>query len=264
MEALIPIRDTDSGQLVDARVLHKFVGSGSRFNDWVNRRIDKFGFIEGEDYIIQYSEMSNLGSNNLQDRKDYGLTLDMAKQLCMVENNDKGMEARKYFIECEHVAKELTVLPQLPKDYLGALKALVSSEEEKQVLLETNEAQGVQIEENAPKVEAFDELMDADGYSTMNRAAKVLGLGQNTLFEILRSHNVLMSKGKDRNVPYQKFMSMGWFVVKLASYSKEDGTVGASSTTRVTPKGIDGMRKSLLKYGYITKDDFFADVTEEE
>lgn len=266
-EALIPIEVAEDGsQLVDARVLHEFLCVRRDFSTWIKERIGKFGFIDGEDYI---TFSPDLGKNQRgRPTTDYGLTLDMAKQLCMVENNSKGMEARKYFIECERRAK--SQVPQLStrREILLQLRQVTEMALEQEVELvrlnEVNAIQSEQLTEAKPKVLAYDKLMDADGYATMNRAAKILGIGPNILFDILRTNKILMSNGKDRNVPYQKYIDAGWFVVKVSSYSKEDGSSGASSTTRVTTKGIIKLRENLVKYGYITEDDFFLDMSETE
>lgn len=97
--ALIPVVSQVIGgqsvQTVDARTLHSFLEVDTRFNDWVNRRIDEYGFAQDVDFI------SILNSEYSPPRKDYALTLDMAKELAMVERTPKGKQARQYFIECE-------------------------------------------------------------------------------------------------------------------------------------------------------------------
>lgn len=83
-------------QLVDARVLHGFLEVDARFNDWIARRIAEYGFQEGEDF---YSCLSK--STGGRRGREYRITLDMGKELAMVERNEKGKQARRYFIECE-------------------------------------------------------------------------------------------------------------------------------------------------------------------
>ncbi|EMV6193903.1 antA/AntB antirepressor family protein [Escherichia coli] len=87
--------------LVNARDLHTFLGVGKRFASWITERIAEYGFVENQDYIL----VSNLGKQTSgrggHNRKDYHLTLDTAKELAMVEHNEKGRQIRRYFIECE-------------------------------------------------------------------------------------------------------------------------------------------------------------------
>jgi len=89
------LRD-EKAQLVDARSLHRFLSVDARFNDWATRRIAEYGFQDGEDF---YSFLSK--SSGGRPSREYHITLDMAKELSMVERNDKGRQARRYFIACE-------------------------------------------------------------------------------------------------------------------------------------------------------------------
>ena len=105
-QALIPVfAGTIQGravQLVDARELHQFLHVVTRFNDWIVRRIEEYGFIKNDDFLVTQKRVTNEGrGGNRKEISDYHLTLDMAKQLTMVERNDKGREARRYFIDCE-------------------------------------------------------------------------------------------------------------------------------------------------------------------
>ncbi|SHF57249.1 Phage anti-repressor protein [Marinomonas polaris DSM 16579] len=99
---------------VNARDLHTFLELGRDFNTWINARIKRYGFIEGEDFkCVENLSSPKWGStkSRVQKVKDYFLTLDMAKELAMVERNDKGKQARRYFIDCE---KQLHEQKQLP------------------------------------------------------------------------------------------------------------------------------------------------------
>lgn len=82
-------------QTTNARELHKFIESKREFATWITNRIQKYGFVENVDYLKTSRKVGNATAY------DYHITLDMAKELCMVENNEKGREARRYFIECE-------------------------------------------------------------------------------------------------------------------------------------------------------------------
>ncbi len=87
----------------DARELHAFLNSEQQYADWIKNRITQYGFIENQDYIVKTTYTGR------RPRKEYFITLDMAKELCMVENNDKGKEARRYFIKCEQELQALKV-----------------------------------------------------------------------------------------------------------------------------------------------------------
>ena len=82
-------------QLTNARSLYEFLGSDRQFANWITDRISDYGFVQDEDYIIVTER------TNGRPRKEYHITLDMGKELAMVERNEKGRQIRKYFIECE-------------------------------------------------------------------------------------------------------------------------------------------------------------------
>ncbi|EPA4162429.1 antA/AntB antirepressor family protein [Campylobacter jejuni] len=86
---------------VNAREIYKIINSEQEFANWIKNRISHYNFIENQDYIIE------LVYTKGRPRKEYYVTLDMAKELCMVENNEKGRQARRYFIDCEKRLKNL-------------------------------------------------------------------------------------------------------------------------------------------------------------
>lgn len=110
----------------DARTLHAYLGNGDMFSNWFKARVEKYGFEEGKDYAIalgnskakfasQICETKNFASGISEaknkgrgghNRTDYHLSLNMAKELSMVENNEQGKTARRYFLECERKALE--------------------------------------------------------------------------------------------------------------------------------------------------------------
>ncbi|ELW3279077.1 antA/AntB antirepressor family protein [Campylobacter jejuni] len=101
---LIPITNQTIGaeiNSVNAREIYKYIKITSNFAEWINRRINHYNFIENQDYIIE------LVYTKGRPRKEYYVTLDMAKELCMVEINEKGRQARRYFIDCEKRLKNL-------------------------------------------------------------------------------------------------------------------------------------------------------------
>jgi len=135
LQDLIPISEENGKQAVNARHLHAFLESKQRFADWIKDRIEKYGLIENQDYVV-VNVLSNIDDQkydifdkkdtviNLRsginqrvsaggsNKKEYALTLDCAKELAMVEGNERGKEARQYFIEKEkqlrHVVKHLS------------------------------------------------------------------------------------------------------------------------------------------------------------
>lgn len=93
------IKDNLSTPTINSRELHKFLGNKRQYTDWIKQRIDQFGFIEGEDFIVH--KFVNTDIKGFNEYRDYIVSPNMAKELGMLENNDKGKAIRKYFIDCE-------------------------------------------------------------------------------------------------------------------------------------------------------------------
>lgn len=107
MSSLIPVVSSQlnghPALVVDARQLHAGLQVGKDFSNWIKDRIRQYGFQENQDFVI----FANFGENSQSGRpaKEYRLTLDMAKELAMVERTEKGRLVRRYFIDCERLAR---------------------------------------------------------------------------------------------------------------------------------------------------------------
>jgi len=112
LTALLPVADQTVGEelkkTVNARQLHKWLGVGKDFSNWIKDRIEKFEFEEHEDFVV-VEELSspNLASSKSRPQRtiEYHLATGMAKELSMIENNEKGRKARRYFIQVEEAAR---------------------------------------------------------------------------------------------------------------------------------------------------------------
>jgi len=212
MKELIPVQQSEvSGKqvkTVNARDLHAFLESKQDFTTWIKDRIEKYGFAEG----IDFAKFHNFVEKGYKPRDEYALTLDMAKELSMVERNARGKQARQYFIECERVALKQRSL-QLP-DFTNpaeAARAWAIQYEQKESALK-------RIEMDRPKVEFAETVSDIKDGIEIGDLAKVtydrFGVGRNKLFSFLRDNRVLL----DDNMPYQRYLDMGWFIVKEGTY----------------------------------------------
>ena len=159
LNELLPIGEKNGQKAVNARDLHSFLQVGKDFSTWIKNRIDKYDFIEGKDFQTLYLDYQgnllnirlpqNGDSENQQVSKiEYALSISMAKELSMIENNERGKQARKYFIACEENKHELS-----RKDL--ALMVLQAEEEKERLALEVQkkeeEKQAI-IEETKPAV----------------------------------------------------------------------------------------------------------------
>lgn len=142
LDLLLPVHEShykgETRQFTFARALYEFLGVKTRFNDWFSRAVEDADFVENIDYWLmfnpknlglkkpQHKDNPNLFYSNLSNKKrtetrgrkqtDYKITLDMAKELAMLERNEQGKLARRYFIQCEKALQ--TVAPQLSSELL--------------------------------------------------------------------------------------------------------------------------------------------------
>lgn len=156
MGELIPIHNNDGAQAVMGRDLHAFLESKEPYTRWISRLIEKYDFIAGQDFMTKMSE-----STGGRPSENHVLTLDMAKEISMVQNNDKGRQARRYFIECERRAKSSAL--SIPQTYAEALRAAADNAERAEIEARNAAEQmaiaqkaTATIERQAPKVAKAD------------------------------------------------------------------------------------------------------------
>jgi len=225
MDELIKIQVINGQRLIDAEELHFFLDVQSRYNDWIRNRISKYHFIEKQDY---YSFTKNLVKpQGGRPKETIGLTFDMAKELCMVENNEKGRKARHYFIQKEKEANEKTLPTNLSRKQI----AMMVVEAEERV-----EKQNQIIATLKPKAEFIIRIMDQKEQLDIGQVAKVLNLpfGRNILYKKLREKGILF---KHRNEPMQSYVDRGYFNL-VEEYIEKDGKTFINLKVLVTQKGL--------------------------
>ena len=145
--------------LVDGRMLHEFLGIGKRFTTWMQDMI-AYGFEENTDYFYY---LPNSGSNQRggQLKKEYTLTLDMAKEICMIQRSEKGRQARKYFIECE---KKLRMMEQQKQEAYAKLPDFTNPVEAARAWADAEEGRQLaeaRVQELAPKAAMATDYIEA-------------------------------------------------------------------------------------------------------
>lgn len=146
----------DLQQAVSARELHDFLEMTERFSSWFDRML-AYGFSESSDF--EKCKAFNASNRELE---DYFISVDMAKEISMIQRSDKGKQARQYFLECERKLKGQIVTPAIPQSFAEALQLAAD--------------QAKQLELAAPKVDAYDRLIDSTHLKTVGDVAKSIGL----------------------------------------------------------------------------------------
>lgn len=214
---------------VNARELHQFLEVKSRFNDWINNRIRDFGFLENQDFVTVTKNLVSGGS-----QKEIYLSIDMAKELSMVERNEKGKQARQYFIEMEKVAKSTDPM-MLLNDPVYLRGALATYSE--------------RVIELTPKAEAFDRLATAtEGAMNLTNAAKHLQMQPRAFTQFLFAHGWIYKRTVGSAwIAYQDKLQRGYLEHKAHPVTQPDGTEKIYPQVLVTAKGLAKLSTMLNK-----------------
>lgn len=211
--------------VVSGRQLHETLGVKTRYNDWFNR-MTEFGFTENEDYLA-ITQKRVTAQGNATNQTDHIIKLDMAKEIAMIQRTDKGKEVRTYFIQVE-------------KDFNSPEKIMARA-----LLMADKKVHKLeaQIEADRPKVLFADAVSASKSSCLIGELAKILkqngiDIGQNKLFQWLRSNGYLISRrGDSWNQPTQKSMDLKLFELKKTNINHADGHTTTNTTTKVTGKG---------------------------
>jgi len=237
---LVPIgQKTIGGKVVptvDARLLHDFLENKAQFADWIKERIEQFGFTQGIDFVQFHQKMKN----SIKPRIEYDLTLDMAKELSMVERNEKGKQARQYFIECERLAKQAAIDPMQILNDPAAMRGLLLNYSEKVITLETK------VADLEPKAEALDRIATADGSLCITNAAKDLQVRPKVLFGYLSQNRwIYRRQGGAGWVAYQDKLQQGLLEHKVTVVTRGDGSEKMTEQVLITSKGMARLAELL-------------------
>ena len=228
MNELIKITYDNDRPTVSARELHEFLEVKTAYKDWFPRMCE-YGFSEGIDFCSFLSEST--GGRPAQDAQ---LTIDMAKEVCMLQRNDKGKQARQYFI-------------QLEKDWNSPEKvmarALRIADERIKVLSAENAALTVDNTIMKPKAEYFDELVDRNLLTNFRETAKQLEIKERDFVRFLIDKKYIYRDKKGKLMPYAD-KNNGLFEEKECFNEK---TQWSGTQTLITPKGRETFRLLYLK-----------------
>ena len=229
MNELINIKTNETGEpSVSGRELHEFLGVKTLYKDWFPRMIE-YGFTEGKDFNPLKNEQVRFEGNRevVRELTDHLLTIDMAKEIAMIQRTDRGKQARQYFIQVEKdynsPEKIMARALRIAEKELSTLKLDVERMKPKEIF-----ADSVASSHTSILIGELAKILKANGHET----------GQKRLFETLRQDGFLIKrKGSDFNMPTQKSMELGLMEIKETTINNADGSIRLNKTTKVTGKG---------------------------
>lgn len=244
---------SDNGKmLVSGRMLHEFLEIGRDFTNWIKQMLE-YGFEEEGDYFVYSPKLASKGRGG-HNKKEYALTLDMAKEICMIQRSDKGRQARKYFIECEkklreNEQKKQEAFAQLP-DFTNPIVAARAWADQ----LEARQVAEAKVAELAPKAQLTDDFMVNQGHVTFQQLMAILGLHAPYKFRQWLCDNkwcwaksqVNKKVNSSKWMPYKARVEAGQLRAKTWVKNKYSGI-----TLAWTLPGIEAVRQELEATGYV-------------
>lgn len=239
MNNLINITYNEDQPTVSARELHEQLHIGTKFTTWFDR-MKEYGFTEGNEFFPKMGETSENGG---RPSVDYDITVDMAKQICMIQRTPEGKAVRQYLLDLEKAWNS-------PDQVMS--RALKMADRTINSLKETNAKLLEDTVRMKPK-EIFADAVSASHTSILIGAlAKIISqngvqIGQNRLFAWMRENGYLITRrGADYNMPTQRAMEMKLFEIKERTVNNPDGSSMITRTTLITGKGQQYFVNKLL------------------
>lgn len=224
MNELFNVTTNGDKLTLSARELYKELNIAGRFSRWFEQ-MPEYGFEENVDFTsVQNCTVVNNGAT--RELQDYQITLDMAKEIAMLQRNEKGKEIRRKLIELEKAWNSPEKVMARALDI--AHKTIANLQ--------------IENEEMKPKAIFADAVATSDTSILIGDLAKLIkqngtDIGQKRLFERMRNDRYLIEKGTSKNMPTQVAMEKGLFEVKERTISNSDGSTRITRTTKVTGRG---------------------------
>ncbi len=240
MNDLISVAYSNDRPTVLGRDLHEKLEIKSRYNDWF-ARMTEYGFEENQDYVaLTQKRVTAQGNGTVY--TDHQLTLDMAKQICMLQRTDIGRKYREYFLEVERRWND----PQA----VMARSLLYANRQLSAVTGQLEEANAT-IAQLAPKAAYYDAVAGSEGDTSFRETAKRFGVPEKKFIAVLIAKGYIYRGAGGVLLPYADHMKRGQFVVREVIDNGVQ-TVRTRSQTKITPTGRQTIWRMLAKEGLVS------------
>lgn len=231
MNDLIEVNYDKERPTILGRDLHVALKISTRYNDWIQRMVE-YGFVEGLDY---YSILSNRVDGLAgKPRSDHQLTIDMAKQICMIQRTEIGKKYREYFLEVERRWNSPEAVFNRALQFANRQMEVMKLENAR--LLDTIAVQNQQIAEMKPKASYYDVVLACKDALPITSIAKDYGWSGKKLNKWLKDKGVQYKQGKIWLL-YQKYAEKGFTCTRTLVYPDNNGESHAAVHTYWTQKG---------------------------
>ena len=227
MNELLKVNYNSEQPTVSGRELHEFLEIETPYKKWFDRMVE-YGFENGKDYA---EVMDKIVQNPQGGRPatDHELTIPMAKELCMLQRNEKGKQARQYFLKVEEAWNSPEMIME---------RALKLSNARVRELLGSVSELKVENQIMKPKADYFDELVERNLLTNFRDTAKQLGIKQRDFVNFLLEKKYLYRDKSGKLLPYAD-KNNGLFELKECF---NEATNWAGTQTLITPKGRETFR----------------------
>lgn len=249
MEVLVKITEKNGKSVVSARDLHQFLESKQEFANWIKNRIEKYGLVENEDYVVFDNLIKNPQGGRPQ--VEYALTIDAAKELSMVEGNDKGKQARRYFIECEKKLREKTQSAfVIPGSFSQALMLAAKQQEQIEEQLKQISVMSTEIVEMKKKTDYLEVILNSKETVTITQIAQDYGMTAKSFNRLLEELKI-QRKVNGQWILYSPYITQGYVHSKSVPIMHKDGSRDSVLNTEWRQKGRIFLYEKLKKAGVL-------------
>ena len=244
MNELLKINYEAEQPTVSARDLHEQLHIGTKFTTWFER-MKEYGFSEGKEFFPKLGETSEQGG---RPQTDFQISVDMAKQICMIQRSPEGKQIRQYFIDLEKawntpeqiMARALKMANHSIESLKGRCKFLGEQVVEQQQI----------ITELQPKANYVDMILQSKSLVTITQIAKDYGMSGRKLNKILKELKIQYKVG-GQWVLYSKYQNSGYVHSRTIDITRTDGRADVTMQTEWTQKGRLFLYEELKKHRYV-------------
>lgn len=250
MEVFVKITEKNGKSVVSARDLHSFLESKQDFSTWIKNRIDKYDLVENVDFVTA-PQIYGTANGGYSTRMEYALTIDAAKELSMVEGNDKGKQARRYFIECEKKLREKTQSAfVIPGSFSQALMLAAKQQEQIEEQLKQISIMSTEIVEMKKKTDYLEIILNSKETVTITQIAQDYGMTAKSFNRLLEELKI-QRKVNGQWILYSPYITQGYVHSKSVPIMHKDGSRDSVLNTEWRQKGRIFLYEKLKKAGVL-------------